>query len=394
MKTQIHKNRILEIGILLFLAISNILMVVNSFMNIRMTNAVIDRDFKTFLVYLSIVIIMMISVSIVQYFGSVLQAASKKHIARKLREKYFKNYVENYCLSQKNIADIGVSRLTNDVSYIIQHKIDAGYRFWNLAMGVVFPLGGAVLIHWSFLLVFPVSAVISIFAMSRLSPILQQISSEQSNENERFVAKISDLMGGFSTLFSFQALSGFFEKVKDASMTLEEKKEAYGKKFAFAQSMMMCTMVLSQLIYVIVAGLLVIGGKTTPGAIVGLMSIASAFYGNCQNLLSVKMEMDSAKPLCDKLLTVDLTAPKSSVSLKEMNEKIEVRQLTFQYPDTEKKIFDNASFVFETGKKYLIHGKSGSGKSTLMKLISGRLTDYQGTILYDDVEIKTCLHNA
>ena len=49
----------------------------------------------------------------------------------------------------------------------------------------------------------------------------------------------------------------------------------------------------------------------------------------------------------------------------------------------DKRVLDDISINFESGKTNLIIGQSGSGKTVLMKSIVGLLTPEEGSILYD-----------
>lgn len=69
-----------------------------------------------------------------------------------------------------------------------------------------------------------------------------------------------------------------------------------------------------------------------------------------------------------------------------INQQIEVRDVSFNYGD--KEILQQANFVIEKGKKYLIKGVSGAGKSTLMNLLSMTYDNYDGQILADGVDYK------
>lgn len=75
--------------------------------------------------------------------------------------------------------------------------------------------------------------------------------------------------------------------------------------------------------------------------------------------------------------------------------KIKVRNLSHTYQDgvKRKKVLNNISCEFETGKFYAILGESGSGKTTFLSLISGLDTIEEGDILYDDVSIKKIGYN-
>lgn len=74
--------------------------------------------------------------------------------------------------------------------------------------------------------------------------------------------------------------------------------------------------------------------------------------------------------------------------------KIEFKNVSFTYEDTNIQALKNISFTIEAGKTLAIIGKTGSGKSTILELV-GRLYDVSsGEILIDDVPIETYELNA
>ena len=70
--------------------------------------------------------------------------------------------------------------------------------------------------------------------------------------------------------------------------------------------------------------------------------------------------------------------------------KIKVMNLSHTYQDgiKRKKVLNNISCEFETGKFYAILGESGSGKTTFLSLISGLDTLEEGNIFYNEENIK------
>ena len=73
--------------------------------------------------------------------------------------------------------------------------------------------------------------------------------------------------------------------------------------------------------------------------------------------------------------------------------KIEVKNLIFKYPSTEKKVIDNLSININKGETIGIAGESGEGKSTLLDLICGLLKPTSGQILVDEIDINSKKNN-
>ena len=68
--------------------------------------------------------------------------------------------------------------------------------------------------------------------------------------------------------------------------------------------------------------------------------------------------------------------------------KIEFKDVSFTYEDTEITALKNISFVINEGETVAILGKTGSGKSTILDLVSRLYDVSSGEILIDDVPIK------
>src|SRR5690606_12925369 len=82
---------------------------------------------------------------------------------------------------------------------------------------------------------------------------------------------------------------------------------------------------------------------------------------------------------------------------REIEGKIEFRNVSFVYPDTGIRALKDVSFVVEPGESLAIIGTTGSGKSTISNLISRLYDAREGEILIDDIPIRdyslTCLRS-
>ncbi len=62
---------------------------------------------------------------------------------------------------------------------------------------------------------------------------------------------------------------------------------------------------------------------------------------------------------------------------------IEFKNVTYKYPQGEKTVIDNVSFLITPGEKIALVGLNGAGKTTLTRLMSGLLLPDEGEILID-----------
>ena len=70
------------------------------------------------------------------------------------------------------------------------------------------------------------------------------------------------------------------------------------------------------------------------------------------------------------------------------NDKVEMRDLTFNYPNTETPSLRDVNIVVRKGETVGFIGPSGAGKSTLVDVILGLLPQTSGELLIDGVEMK------
>jgi len=75
----------------------------------------------------------------------------------------------------------------------------------------------------------------------------------------------------------------------------------------------------------------------------------------------------------------------------QLQKKIIVEHLDFSYPNTSKKIFDNASIEIQKNKSVAFVGSSGAGKTTLADIIIGVLEPDAGHVYVDGFDVFTHL---
>ncbi len=98
----------------------------------------------------------------------------------------------------------------------------------------------------------------------------------------------------------------------------------------------------------------------------------------------------AAKDVWNILDTTETLSEKpDAVELKTLNDKIEIRDLSFKYEnDPEKTILDKISLDIPRGQMIALVGESGGGKSSLIRLIQRLYDPTAGAILWDGVDLR------
>ena len=82
---------------------------------------------------------------------------------------------------------------------------------------------------------------------------------------------------------------------------------------------------------------------------------------------------------------------KHDVEKLQLHREIKIENLAFTYPNTNKKIFENASLIIQKNQSIAFVGSSGAGKTTLADIIIGVLEPNAGRVLVDGIDVFTHL---
>ncbi|MBU1989210.1 type I secretion system permease/ATPase [bacterium] len=125
-------------------------------------------------------------------------------------------------------------------------------------------------------------------------------------------------------------------------------------------------------------------------AVVMLGSRTLAPLGQVASLIANFQQTKTAYNTINSImkLPVEREETKKFVERPSFKGKIEFQNVSFTYPNTERKILDDVSFVINPGESVGIIGTNGSGKTTIEKLILGLYDVTEGSILIDGIDIK------
>ncbi|MDD5845937.1 MAG: ABC transporter ATP-binding protein [Lachnospiraceae bacterium] len=93
----------------------------------------------------------------------------------------------------------------------------------------------------------------------------------------------------------------------------------------------------------------------------------------------------------DKNISYRAEDYKKKVTVEKLPVKkaIEMKNITYRYPNTDTLIFDDANVTFPVGRSIGIVGTSGAGKTTIIDICLGLLHPEKGVVLADGVDIQT-----
>ena len=124
-----------------------------------------------------------------------------------------------------------------------------------------------------------------------------------------------------------------------------------------------------------------------------IIGIFSRVMPSINKIASSYVNLGYYKPAVELLFKELMISEENELDKKnkieiEFNNKIEMKDISFMYPETTNEILSKANLTINKGDKIGIYGESGSGKSTIIDILIGLLKPTNGQILVDGQDIK------
>lgn len=143
---------------------------------------------------------------------------------------------------------------------------------------------------------------------------------------------------------------------------------------------------------VVVLGYAVLKSDLSVGAVVTVLSLLGKAYEPIAifnvEYVDYKLNKVTVKKYIDFLDSTDDENLITGKKIKEIDGKIEFKNVTYSYSNSSKNIIEDLSFTINKNSSIALVGESGSGKSTIIKLIMGLIKYKDGSILIDKNELK------
>ncbi len=234
----------------------------------------------------------------------------------------------------------------------------------------------------SYHFVFGILAFVCYGIMGILIPYITYKVSQKEGSNYRFLLAnyntfILETVLGKREIIQFSQQETRFEQMMDYQNNLTQTHQKLIKHQSFQQILSDGLIILS-----IVISILLIKNHVSKELLIPMMALSSSF-GPTIALANLANNLNQVFPCARRILNLLDEEP----LLKEITNKnttlnlpIEVKNLSFHYPNTSTEILHQINYTFEFGKTYGLLGKSGCGKSTLLKLMTKIIYPNEGTI--------------
>lgn len=287
---------------------------------------------------------------------------------------------------EKTIGEY-ISWYANDVGQIEMWAWNSFFALITCLFRVGMTAVSLFLIHW----ILVVAALLGGLLLAAISILFEKKITEKANgtskASEIFYNGMKNLLSGFSIMKNFHIMDEFEKRTGECCAEKSEAAYQYTKIQVKANTWMQLCDAMFRVLTIGICAYLIYTGKLMVSAIVGVSNFLPQMFDGLTDAVAYKNSIVAAKPYFEKLEKAyheTAGANENKKPLEHITEGICVRGLKYCYG--KKQVLKGLDFNLRIGRKYALVGSSGSGKTTLMKILLGQLQDYEGAVLYDNID--------
>lgn len=177
-------------------------------------------------------------------------------------------------------------------------------------------------------------------------------------------------------------IKAFVREAKEYLLFRQRNDELYNKQMGFVKYMVVVNIMISLALNVVILTIIVYGSllvvyRTSTGLTPGQLTEYISYFFTLiwptmalSRFVQIQSQAKASAERIDAFLghEIEIKDADDAIHVENLKGNIEVKNLTFQYPDGEQPILKNVSFEIKSGEMVGILGRTGSGKSSLVDL--------------------------
>ncbi|MFV3412661.1 lipid A export permease/ATP-binding protein MsbA [Pseudomonas nitroreducens] len=324
------------------------------------------------------------------FLGNYYIAKVSLGLVQDLRIALFNNLLTlpNRYFDSNNSGHL-ISRITFNVTMVTGAATDAIKVVIREGMTVVFLFLSLLYMNWKLTLV-----------MLAILPVIALMVTSASRKFRKQSKKIQVAMGDVThvsseTIQGYRVVRSFggepYERQRFQNVTDENTSKNLRMNKTSAIYTPMLQLVIYSAMAVLLYLVLLLRGDATVGDLVAYISMAGLLPKPIRQLSEVSSTIQKGVAGAESIfeqLDEQPEVDNGTVERDRVQGRLEVKNLSFTYPGTEKKVLNDLNFSVEPGQMVALVGRSGSGKSTLANLIPRFYDHSDGQILLDGTDVE------
>ncbi|GAA0877700.1 ABC transporter ATP-binding protein [Algoriphagus jejuensis] len=309
-----------------------------------------------------------------------------------MKNEIFEHY-QNLPLSfyRKNSTGDLMARITEDVSRVRMYLGPA--IMYGVSLLTLFPM-----VIFYMISVNPELTLYSLLPLPILSVSIYFVNNLINERSEKIQRSLSQLSTFVQEAFSGIRVLKAFVREEDSAREFAIASEEYKDKSieltrvnALFFPLIMALVGISTIITVYVGGVMVIEGEIGYGVIAEFILYVNILTWPVTSLgwvTSIVQRAAASQTRINEFLDIQSDLISAENLVADFQGGIQVKDLTFVYPDSGIKALDQVSFEIKAGQTLGIIGTTGSGKSTIANLLMRMYDPTSGQLQIDGIDIR------
>jgi ATP-binding cassette subfamily B protein len=364
---------------------------INTIQEFAETNPIFAK--KELLFNIFIILVTTIIAGLLTFLMRQTLIVMSRHIEFDLKNEVYNHYQKlSQSFYKKNRTGDLMNRISEDVSKVRMYVGPAVMYSLNtiIRFGVV--------IYYMFR-ISPELTLYSLLPLPLLSYSIFKISAQIHKKSRLFQENLSHLSSFSQEFFSgirvIKAYALENKKSEEFGVLTQESKDknlSLAKTNSYFGPLMILLIGLSNLVVIYAGGMMYINGSIqnigTIAQFILYINMLTWPVASLGWVSSMIQEAEASQKRLNEFLNTESDIQNYTSEQSFIHGKIEFKNVSFTYEDTNIVALKNISFELEKGQTLAVLGKTGSGKSTILTLISRLYDTTMGEVLIDDKSIK------
>ncbi len=334
-----------------------------------------------------------VGIMIMRFFWRILIIGNSFIIEKLIRHQFYEHLMklsQNF-FNRHKIGDL-MAHATNDLNAVrmmFGFGLIAGFDIVVMtiaSLSFMIGINGRLTLYA--ILPMPIITISILYFGKRLQKRFRQVQESFSDMS----GTIQESISGIRVIKAFVQEDQELEKVKATSKEYVKKNISMAILDGLFHPLMGFIISVSMLITLILGGQLAINGTITIGDFYAFNSYLGMLIWPMMAIGMVVNHYQRGTASLKRLNVIFDALPQISDAeadhnIKSIKGKIEIKDLSFVYPDSSAQIFKSISTCIDQGQTLAIVGKTGCGKSTLIDLITRVYNPPKASILIDGNDV-------
>jgi ATP-binding cassette, subfamily B, bacterial len=288
-------------------------------------------------------------------------------------------------------------RLTHDVESIQNLNNTVVPRILQQVIGAIAAFSAVFVLYWPAAIVMFAVFAIYIFPSFKLGKVMRKMSATQRDMSADMYQHLQESIESIRLVRTFQT--------QKTEVETQQKKLSDWKNFSIRAALIgKVNWRLGNLfniatpgVVMLIGGFSIWEGNITIGTLVACLSFIPIMFLPVRSLAENALTIQQAIPALQRIYEYfDLPEEHEETlpSFGAVEGRINLENIWFTYPNSDKKILKGVSVSMEQGSHIGIVGTSGGGKSTLIQILLGLYEPDKGSVLIDEKNLFTYNRNS